>query len=208
MSGAPDTDDLAERMLARLAELDMAAAEHVQARLLAADDDKAVADLGRAYQRLGRSLRQTLALRARLAREREQDLMDAPPPARPTGAAISRRLRELRGALRRIAWTEAEREVELEAAEREEAGEAAPETRLSRTEIYGQICEDVEDVVVREMLQGGFCDEPLDDHVARLGVTLRLSPDLTEAWASLPDPPPRPILGGPAAWGAGYESSA
>ncbi|WP_068877307.1 hypothetical protein [Phenylobacterium sp. CCH9-H3] len=60
-----------EAMLGQLAELDLAAAEKVHARLMAAEDADEIDRFGRTYHRLTRSLRQTLALKARLARERE-----------------------------------------------------------------------------------------------------------------------------------------
>lgn len=56
-------------MLARLAELDLAAAEKAHAKFMAAEEPDDIDRLGRTYQRLSRSLRQTLALKARLARE-------------------------------------------------------------------------------------------------------------------------------------------
>ena len=68
-AAAPDRD--AER-LARLAELDMSAAEHVHAQLVAATGPDEVANLSRAWQRTARSLRQTLALKAKLTREAAQ----------------------------------------------------------------------------------------------------------------------------------------
>ena len=58
-------------MLGRLAELDLAAAEKVHARLMAAEDPDEIDRFGRTYHRLARSLRQSLALKAKLARERE-----------------------------------------------------------------------------------------------------------------------------------------
>lgn len=66
---APRPDRDAE-MLARLAELDLAAVEHVHAQLVAATEPEVVGGLGRTYQRVARSLRQTLALKAKVARER------------------------------------------------------------------------------------------------------------------------------------------
>lgn len=56
-------------MLTRLAELDLAAAEKAHAKFMAAEEPEDIDRLGRTYQRLSRSLRQTLALKARLARE-------------------------------------------------------------------------------------------------------------------------------------------
>jgi len=69
MSEAAPPIDVDAAMLARLAALDMAAAEFVNARLLAATDTDEINSLGRTYQRVSRGLRQTLALKAKLARE-------------------------------------------------------------------------------------------------------------------------------------------
>jgi hypothetical protein len=46
-------------------------------------------------------------------------------------------------------------------------------------------------------MSDSFCDEPLDDHVARLCLELELPPEAAETWRDLPDPPddgfePRP----------------
>lgn len=56
-------------MLTRLAAMDLSAAEHVHAQLLAATEAETVASLSRAYARASRTLRQTLALKAKLARD-------------------------------------------------------------------------------------------------------------------------------------------
>jgi len=61
-----------------------------------AADAGEIAELGRTYQRLARSLRQTLALEARLERERAE--------------AEAKRKAEVREALARIVWNEYERE--------------------------------------------------------------------------------------------------
>lgn len=84
-----------DAMLARLAVLDMAAAEHAHARLLAAEETKAVAELGRTYQRMARSLRQTLAVLAK-SRSDAQDTQrraaafaPRPPGERPYFGALT-----------------------------------------------------------------------------------------------------------------------
>ena len=64
--------------VARLAALDMAAAERAHAKFMAAEETKDVVELGRNYQRMARSLRQTLAHHARVRRETA-----APPRAAP-----------------------------------------------------------------------------------------------------------------------------
>ncbi|MBU1375430.1 MAG: hypothetical protein KKE02_17010 [Alphaproteobacteria bacterium] len=71
MSDAAHTSSRDEEMLARLAELDLAAAEKAHAKLMAAEEATEIAELGRTYQRMSRSLRQTLALKAKLARDGE-----------------------------------------------------------------------------------------------------------------------------------------
>lgn len=63
----PDPD---EALLGELAELDMALARHVNGQALATTDPDTLNGLGRTAQRLARSVRQTLALKARLTRER------------------------------------------------------------------------------------------------------------------------------------------
>lgn len=60
-----------EQILERLAELDLALAERVHAKAMAAEDAGEIDRLGRTYQRIARSVRQTLMAKARLARERE-----------------------------------------------------------------------------------------------------------------------------------------
>ena len=164
MSEAPlDRDD---EMLARLAEFDLAAAERVHGRLMAAEAASEIAELGRTYQRVARSLRQTLALKAKLKRDRETAAKDLP-PAKPGGVALARRLREVRQAVARVIWNEAE------------SAEAAADTEYA-----------LEDVLTREMLSDRFCAEPLDDHVARICLELDLSPEGVEGWRDLPDAPP------------------
>src|SRR5262245_49112409 len=61
------------QMLARLAELDLAAAERAHAQMMAATDDDAFNGLGRTYQRMARSLRQTVALKMRAEEKRAND---------------------------------------------------------------------------------------------------------------------------------------
>jgi len=170
------TPDRDEEMLARLAEFDLAAAERVHGRLMAAEEASEIAELGRTYQRIARSLRQTLALKAKLKREREAAAKDAPKSA-PTpsgGVAVARRLREVRQAVTRVIWNEVERED-------------AP------------FCEEsLEELIADEMRGDGFCAEPLDDHVARLCLMLDLSTQGAERWRDLPDPPDDPPDGDPA----------
>jgi hypothetical protein len=100
-----------EEMLGQLAELDLALAKLVYSRAAAAEDAGEMADLGRTYQRLARSLRQTIALRDRLRRARRQEARANPPPKPPRDPVrIARRKVELREAVRRVIFTETEGE--------------------------------------------------------------------------------------------------
>jgi hypothetical protein len=69
MSEAEQRMDRRMAMAERLAEMDLAAAEHVHAQLLATTEPKAVAELGRTYQRLSRCLRQSLMLCAKVDKD-------------------------------------------------------------------------------------------------------------------------------------------
>lgn len=171
------TDISDEEMLARLAACDLSAAERVHGKLMAADEASEIAELGRTYQRFARSLRQTLALKARFKREQERAARDAQPaPAPPGGVAVARRVREARAAVLRVVWNEAETEDE----------------RLDFEEA-------LDDLIAAERLADGFCAEPLDDQVARLCLSLELSPEGAEGWRDLPDPtdPDAPPGAGP-----------
>ena len=96
-----------EAMLARLAELDLAAAEKAHAKLMAAEEAAEIAELGRTYQRMSRSLRQTLALKAKLAREWADEEVRAKLIARRDAVirenAMERRVTDLQDAVARIA---------------------------------------------------------------------------------------------------------
>jgi hypothetical protein len=159
--------DPAEAMLAELAGLDLTLARHVHACAVATEDPSEVADLARAYQRIARSLRQSLALHARLKRDRERTERENPPPSKPTRdpACPAERKAALRTAVRRLAWAEYEHEPQeaLDAFDRIE----------QRLEL---------------LAHDETWDTPsLDDHVIKLCRDLRLP---HAAWRDLPDPPP------------------
>src|SRR5258708_3074890 len=97
--------------LAELAQHDLALARAFARRAQAAEDGEEASRLARSYQRAARSYRQTLALKARLKRDlaAAAQVQAATPRPKPGGAAIARRIGELRVALLRLAWDEAER---------------------------------------------------------------------------------------------------
>ena len=142
---ATETPEPQDRALAELLELGMAAAREVQARLLAAEDAKAVCDLSLAFNRVSRAVRQTVALQAKVGRERRREGRDAAAEIkRADEARASRRQLQLRSAVERRIWTEAEDDE----AER--------------------LIDELDDLISEEALYEGFGQEPLAAHIARI----------------------------------------
>lgn len=107
-----DPVEMAERHgrhLAELAELGMALARDVQARALAAEDAAAAADLGRTFHTVARTIRQSVALEARLERDRaRQAREDQVQAVRETETRLRVRKDQIRSAVERLIWNEAE----------------------------------------------------------------------------------------------------
>ena len=181
MLDALDITEEEAQGLAELARHDLAMARSFAARAQAAEDAAEANDLARSYQRAARSYRQTLALKARLKRElaaAAQAQSNVPRP-KPGGAAVARRIGELRKALLRLAWDEAER-----------AETETDETSLDAIiETFGYWEDEVGGIVAEACLKDDFCDAPLEDHVARLALDLGFSPEAIARWPDLPDPP-------------------
>ena len=109
--------------LSELAALDLAMARDFAARAQAAEDPAVASDLARSYQRMARSYRQSLALKARLRMDtlhadretpRRTGMPGAVPRPRPAhniedDFAIDLRAEELHGAVERVIWSERER---------------------------------------------------------------------------------------------------
>jgi hypothetical protein len=88
---------------------------------------------------------------------------------KPGGVAVARRIRELREAVTRVIWNEAEGE----------------EAKFHE--------DNLADLIAEEMLRDNFCAETLNDHVARVCLTFGLSAEAAETWRGLPDPPPEAV---------------
>ncbi|MBU1378212.1 MAG: hypothetical protein KKE02_09680 [Alphaproteobacteria bacterium] len=167
--------------LAEIAQHDLALARDFARRALEATDNDEAARLGRSYQRAARSYRQTLAVKARLKRDLaaaakvQADL----PKVRPGGAAVARRIGELRTALLRLSWDESEPpETEVE-----------PEDFTAACEEFASRRGSVEVVITRASVRPDFGEAPLDDDVARLALDLGISDEAIRRWRELPDPP-------------------
>ena len=169
-------DRIAAR-LERLAELDLAAAEHVHAQLVATSEPAAVADLARAYQRSSRTARQTLMLQMRhmkacdeaAAKAAARAAQDVEPPMSDADAAYDRlvtgRIEVLQDAVGRIA-----------------AAVHPDKPRLQR-EALDRLDIEIDDWDDDEFLAGD-----LDDKVVEACERVCLPTDLARQWEDLPKP--------------------
>ena len=97
------------RMLDRLAELGMSLAERLHERAMAAEEPETAERLALAFHRLSRSVRQTIALQARLERDARRDLIETQGRAQAARAErVKARRDRVDGALAKLIWTEAE----------------------------------------------------------------------------------------------------
>ena len=152
MTDAADMTERFARGLAEFSELCLASARDLLARQLAAEEATEAAACAGALHKVGRSLRQAMALEAKLRRDQAAAGREA---VVRTAEADQKRRRHRRAqveaALARLIWTEGE-----------DAGEAL-ETELS-------------DLLDEEILADSFGDEPLDAHIARLCARLGVNP--------------------------------
>lgn len=193
-----DALDITEEEAAGLAEIarhDLELARDFARRALEATDNDEANRLARSYQRAARSYRQTLAVKARLKRDLAVAArVQADTPARkPGGAAVARRIGELRTALLRLNWDEAERAETEHPDGFDGAPDGAPDdsddVALGAREIFAFRRDDVELAIGEACLKPDFAAAPLDDEVARLALDLGFSPHAIARWRDLPDPP-------------------
>lgn len=166
----PDMAERHARTLARLTELGLALAEQAFADADAAETPAERNDAVKAFHTLSRSVRQSVALEARLARQQALDAREAEraeagrPSRRPGAAEISRRASAVRSAVTRVIWDEAEDD------------DSATWLEDALNEELGGAC-----------LRDDFCAETLDDHIVRLCQGLGLSEAAARRWRDLPD---------------------
>ncbi len=169
MSEAAPIDRDAQ-MLARLAELDLSAAEHVHGRLVATEETAQIDVLGRTYQRIARSLRQTLALKAKLAKE--QRLATSPflqkqfTPSSIQDFRTDERIMDIQDAAERI------------------AGAAVPGDPEGRETLLERFDRELDDWT----LEDDFTEADLDSQVRRACRVMGLPEELAADWRSLPRP--------------------
>ncbi|WP_293451805.1 hypothetical protein, partial [Phenylobacterium sp.] len=155
--------DRAEAILAELAEMDLELARKAHGAAMAAEDPAEVAGHIRNYQRMARSVRQTLAIKARLAEGRVRRLAERPRLPEPSPFGIKRRIRELNPAVCRVIDAFTEREDERES---------------YRDDLIEAFC-DLDATI-------DYTAVPLDAHVADICHVLGLPAGLAARWRDLP----------------------
>jgi hypothetical protein len=163
MSLAVEPTERRDRILTELSELGLDIARDLHARALAAETPEAAGELALAFQRVSRSVRQTLALEAKLERDRaRQDREDRADAAREHTTRIHRRRTQVRLAVERAIWTEAE-------------GDEAE-----------RLVDDLDDLLDERVLDDDFDATPLDAQIDRIRADLGL-PTLADTPAPIPE---------------------
>lgn len=140
--------EIAERhseMLTAFAELSFELAQNLQARALAAEDDDTAGQLARNFHQVGRALRQSLALHARLQREHAEigERVEAKANQQ-REATLIRRKTQVGKAAERMVWDEYE-------------AEEADFITMLLPDVVEEIAEDPD-----------FLEAPIEDLVARI----------------------------------------
>jgi len=172
MSIPPDMADRHARVLARLTELGLALAERTFEDAQAAETPAERIEAVKAFHTVSRSVRQCVALEARLTRQQALDAREveralaAAPPKKPSGVELHRRINTVRDAVSRVIWHEAEDD-----------------------DTANWLEEALEEDISLSCQRDNFCAEPLDDHIARLCLDMGLPEDAALNWRNLPEAP-------------------
>jgi hypothetical protein len=165
------------RILGELSELGLTLARDLHARALAAETVEDAQAAALAFHRISRSVRQSLALEARLERDREAVARDAAQAVHDERLArVAARHRQVQGAMDRLIWTEAEGD--------DDGVEILTEELSMRLD--------------EAALAPDFLEIPLETLVARLSADMGLA--LEPQGQGAPQAPPPPLNG---AGGAG-----
>lgn len=167
------SDDMAERhgrVLAELTELGLSLARALHDKAVTAEDPKLANDYALAFQRVSRSVRQSMALEAKLERDRRRAAAEArdypvsraAEQARELARAVFVRKAEVRSRLRSELWDEYE--------------------NLDDAAVEATIAGDIE----REAALETFLAEPAGEQVERLLAALRAVLDASAAGADAP----------------------
>jgi hypothetical protein len=173
------TPDRGAEMLAELAEMDLSAAKHVHAQLLAATEASEVADLSRSYQRASRCLRQTLALKAKLAQDPTVQRHRTPLTPDVDFLAMGRALAQEDAQFDRLGALQ-------------DAVGRVIHAEISDATLRPDYVERLDVELDDWFVEPDFTTENLDVQVRRACRTLGLSEDLASRWRDLPEAPDNP----------------
>ena len=161
-------DDMAERhrrMLKKLGEMGMELAEETYEAARTAKTPEERERLKASFHRLSRSVRQTLALEARLERMRHCQVIEAERHVDEVRQArVKQRRAQVDANLTRLIWTEAERAD------------------------YGVLIRDLTKILNDEALSEDFLDGPVEDLIARIKADLGFVNDEVDDVSVLPPP--------------------
>jgi regulator of protease activity HflC (stomatin/prohibitin superfamily) len=154
------------RMLDELAELGMGLARRMHERAMEAEGPEEAERLALAFHRLSRSVRQTIALQARLERDARRDVVEAQRHAQEVRVErVKARRAQVDAQVSRLIWTEAERS----------------ETSSLLLELGRALAE--------ESLSDTFLDGPVDVLIERIKADLGLAANDARAEAAGPSAP-------------------
>jgi hypothetical protein len=150
-------------MLDELAELGMSLARRMHERAMEAEGPEEAERLALAFHRLSRSVRQTIALQARLERDAHRDVVEGQRHAQEVHAErVKARRAQVDAQVSRLIWTEAE-----------------------RSETAGLLVE-LGRALTEESLSDTFLDGPVEILIGRIKADLGLAAN--DAQAQAPDP--------------------
>jgi hypothetical protein len=156
MSSPAEMAERHGRMLAELGELGLTLARDLQGRALAAETPAEAASLAEAFHRISRSVRQSLALEAKLQRDADRDQRERrQDEAREIEVRKTARKARLRREVERLIWDEVE-----------------------ATDVAGAMARDVPALVERlEAESEAFLDDSVEDQIARIREVLGVDED-------------------------------
>jgi hypothetical protein len=143
-----------DRILAELSELAIGVARDLAGQVSAAESAQDAAAVASAFHKVGRAVRQTIALEMRLQRDRKAlDREDGAHAAGAREASVKQRRERLRTVVHRMVWAEGEKD-EAEALD-----------------------DQLDQLLAEDVLDEAFADNPFEDQVARLRFDLGLPPE-------------------------------
>ena len=151
MSGPDATIERSDLILDELATLGLTLARDLHARAVEAEDNDQAARLAMAFHHISRSVRQSLALQARLQRDRRRQASEDQAEQRRPAPVQARKL-QVRAAVQRRVWTE------------------RPDWNLFSTR------QKLDLILDAEAEDETFLDIPLETHIARIAKALGLKP--------------------------------